>query len=266
MKENINWDQLDEDMQRGYSYLRNHETVLACNEWKKVWDTVVSIMDSGNYNTIEDIDRDFEGTQFISNWISDYEMELGNASIKEPSFAKTRIDFCTEYLEFAADKNELNSLNMRRVIAESYFRFGEAEQGEREFKKLTDEHPTWGWGWIGWSDEYGHNWGKENKNYDKAIEILTQALQVEGIGEKAEIKYRLKETYEHCGMLEEANLIIVEEKDYGVPLSELKNISNNAKFIANKILNVPVRNIKKIGRNEPCPCGSGKKYKRCCGK
>jgi len=23
---------------------------------------------------------------------------------------------------------------------------------------------------------------------------------------------------------------------------------------------------KKIGRNEPCPCGSGKKYKRCCGR
>ena len=21
----------------------------------------------------------------------------------------------------------------------------------------------------------------------------------------------------------------------------------------------------KIGRNEPCPCGSGKKYKHCCG-
>lgn len=25
-------------------------------------------------------------------------------------------------------------------------------------------------------------------------------------------------------------------------------------------------NLKKTGRNEPCPCGSGKKYKRCCGK
>ncbi|HBA97948.1 MAG TPA: SEC-C domain-containing protein, partial [Lachnospiraceae bacterium] len=22
---------------------------------------------------------------------------------------------------------------------------------------------------------------------------------------------------------------------------------------------------KKIGRNDPCPCGSGKKYKKCCG-
>ena len=22
----------------------------------------------------------------------------------------------------------------------------------------------------------------------------------------------------------------------------------------------------KVGRNEPCPCGSGKKYKQCCGR
>jgi preprotein translocase subunit SecA len=22
----------------------------------------------------------------------------------------------------------------------------------------------------------------------------------------------------------------------------------------------------KIGRNDPCPCGSGKKYKKCCGQ
>ena len=22
----------------------------------------------------------------------------------------------------------------------------------------------------------------------------------------------------------------------------------------------------KVGRNEPCPCGSGKKFKKCCGK
>ena len=27
-----------------------------------------------------------------------------------------------------------------------------------------------------------------------------------------------------------------------------------------------VREGAKIGRNDPCPCGSGKKYKKCCGK
>jgi uncharacterized protein YecA (UPF0149 family) len=27
----------------------------------------------------------------------------------------------------------------------------------------------------------------------------------------------------------------------------------------------PVRRPPKVGRNEPCPCGSGRKYKKCCG-
>ena len=27
-----------------------------------------------------------------------------------------------------------------------------------------------------------------------------------------------------------------------------------------------VNSSPKVGRNEPCPCGSGKKYKNCCGK
>ena len=32
---------------------------------------------------------------------------------------------------------------------------------------------------------------------------------------------------------------------------------------------VPVEQAKReqtAGRNDPCPCGSGKKYKKCCGK
>ncbi len=32
------------------------------------------------------------------------------------------------------------------------------------------------------------------------------------------------------------------------------------------IKNVPKKADKKVGRNDPCPCGSGKKYKNCCGK
>ncbi|KKK39173.1 zinc chelation protein SecC [Mesobacillus campisalis] len=34
----------------------------------------------------------------------------------------------------------------------------------------------------------------------------------------------------------------------------------------NMVANTPIRNEKKVGRNDPCPCGSGKKYKKCCGK
>jgi hypothetical protein len=28
----------------------------------------------------------------------------------------------------------------------------------------------------------------------------------------------------------------------------------------------PIRTGPKVGRNQPCPCGSGKKYKKCCGR
>ncbi len=34
----------------------------------------------------------------------------------------------------------------------------------------------------------------------------------------------------------------------------------------NKIKKATPKRVSKIGRNEPCPCGSGKKYKNCCGK
>ena len=29
---------------------------------------------------------------------------------------------------------------------------------------------------------------------------------------------------------------------------------------------LPPRALRKVGRNDPCPCGSGKKYKNCCGR
>ena len=42
----------------------------------------------------------------------------------------------------------------------------------------------------------------------------------------------------------------------------LKGTANDGK---EKVKSVPKR-VNKIGRNDPCPCGSGKKYKQCCGK
>ena len=35
--------------------------------------------------------------------------------------------------------------------------------------------------------------------------------------------------------------------------------------VAEKLKPMPASS-RKTGRNEPCPCGSGKKYKKCCGK
>ena len=50
---------------------------------------------------------------------------------------------------------------------------------------------------------------------------------------------------------------ILEDKSiYGIELHKFIEIIEKKK---------PKR-TKKVGRNDPCPCGSGKKYKQCCGK
>ena len=37
-------------------------------------------------------------------------------------------------------------------------------------------------------------------------------------------------------------------------------------FGGDKTVKKQPRRVQKIGRNDPCPCGSGKKYKNCCGR
>lgn len=50
--------------------------------------------------------------------------------------------------------------------------------------------------------------------------------------------------------------------------STLGNVlGNSPSYVASQYYSKPkqqVREYKKVHRNDPCPCGSGKKYKHCC--
>ena len=60
------------------------------------------------------------------------------------------------------------------------------------------------------------------------------------------------------------------EPDHPEDITELEYMLNPKSFGGKQpkmkqIHNVTVVNTQpKIGRNDPCPCGSGKKYKKCC--
>ncbi|MEE0700305.1 MAG: preprotein translocase subunit SecA [Bacilli bacterium] len=47
---------------------------------------------------------------------------------------------------------------------------------------------------------------------------------------------------------------------------EAKQVKGNANSGLDKVSKSKPKTAKKVGRNDPCPCGSGKKYKQCCGK
>ncbi len=54
----------------------------------------------------------------------------------------------------------------------------------------------------------------------------------------------------------------------GVMHEKSEFVQQNGQWIFNRPLRegpAPVVNTTKVGRNDPCPCGSGKKFKKCCG-
>ncbi len=49
-------------------------------------------------------------------------------------------------------------------------------------------------------------------------------------------------------------------------LSSFEKVDGQWFFKDARMINNPqTRDSPKVGRNDPCPCGSGKKYKKCCG-
>jgi len=121
-------------------------------------------------------------------------------------------------------------------MAESWFQLGEPDKGEALFRNWLKEDPEWGWGWIGWSDCYWHL-DEKIRNPEKAETLLKQGLAVPGVRDRQDILDRL------------ANI----------------NADTCRKSGAEKICKqTPETEKTKVGRNEPCPCGNGKKYKKCC--
>ena len=60
------------------------------------------------------------------------------------------------------------------------------------------------------------------------------------------------------------NLDAIQDED--APLDTDENPIPLVEFLrARPSIQPAHRESKKIGRNDPCPCGSGKKYKKCCG-
>gem|GEM_PF-3712410 len=47
--------------------------------------------------------------------------------------------------------------------------------------------------------------------------------------------------------------------------NETGSAHESGRYRGDNVIQLPVR-VNKAGRNDPCPCGSGKKYKKCCGR
>ena len=107
------------------------------------------------------------------------------------------------------------------------------------------------------------------------IPVMTMVGFLDGIDESLIVPNPIEEMDEDT----EVNLIFDKEKLYknmvdakadwlyGLPMWDniFDEDKKKALYREAKKANTVIKG-KKVGRNDPCPCGSGKKYKLCCGK
>ncbi len=111
------------------------------------------------------------------------------------------------------------------------------------------------------------------KDHLFAMDHLKEGIGLRGYGQRDPLTEYKKEAFdmftEMTGrMSTEALSRIFKVQVRGA--DEIKSVPRGQQVSYNRVEGAeerkPVKREQKVGRNDPCPCGSGKKYKKCCGK
>jgi tetratricopeptide (TPR) repeat protein len=287
---------LDDKIQAGYDALERREAVSAVAIWLDAWSDVLRLCDLTGVDSIREFDGRFSMYQSLFNWSQDLEDALWNGGREDPRLLRARIAVCGEALRRFSNQDALMVENRRRAVAESYFELGETDKAEALLEQWLDADPSWGWGWIGWADLHFLT-NDRPEDYGRAEELLRRGYSTSGVRDRGDIAERLVLLYRETGRDEEAEALAAEAKRIGrlnAGVSVRRTIhSEDADdrtvvcetatatfegegFPLDRMMeivealdaarpSIHPRRATRVGRNAPCPCGSGRKHKKCCG-
>ncbi len=110
------------------------------------------------------------------------------------------------------------------------------------------------------------------KDHLLSIDRLKEGIGLRGYAQKDPLVEYKKEAFDLFGDMSQRIRSEVIQRLFKIQIKKEEpdlSIKKEQTFIYNKSdgdePKQPVKKEKKAGRNDPCPCGSGKKYKKCCG-
>ena len=105
------------------------------------------------------------------------------------------------------------------------------------------------------------------KEHINNLEQLRQTIGLRGYGQRDPLSEYKNESFALFENLLSSLKVDVTKTFSRIIIKESTNpINDNEDFVEGPIANKNFPSKEKISRNAPCPCGSGKKYKHCCGK
>lgn len=217
--------------------------------WLEAFRDMVQLMRLSATGDIEEFEEKFYGPGYLLGWLRNFESNLSDACEQDPTLYPQCISFCEEFIQRFGDRYPLGAENFRCAMAELYFESGDKAKAEALFGDWLTADPEWGMGWTGFAELY-HVATPATADAARWESILKQALAIPTVRDREFILHSLYDCLMEQGRREEADALGLDLVD-----SEVESEPEPPP--------VPVRSTK-VGRNEPCPCGSGSKYKKCC--
>ena len=187
----------------------------------------------------------------VSNDVKDWNI---NSLVKKLQFLADK-DVAVEYNTNAEFKDYFYTKAME-IYDGKYAEYGEKIMAELERKVLL------------------HNVDMRWMDHIDAMEELKRGIYLRSYAQQDPVVAFRMESYD---MFDEMNALIREGTVVTLLTFRLKSEEDIKREQAAKITATsgaddgsdkkrPVKKGEKVGRNDPCPCGSGKKYKKCCGR
>ncbi len=215
----------------------------------------------------------FELTRGILEWLED--QYIGDPKHPEEWNAEDYAKKIKEYFAYDITPEEVRKIPRDRLTDEMYKRVTEAYSekvkkiGNEEMFKMHERFVA-----LQFLDRH---WKDHLLNMDH----LKDAIGLRGYGQKDPIIEYKKESFalfEDMMSRVEDNIIKVLYWIQPASEEQVREEKRKAKAKQRKLIHASVkdkeapvvstvkRDKPKVGRNDPCPCGSGKKYKKCCGR
>ncbi|HHV27325.1 MAG TPA: preprotein translocase subunit SecA [Tissierellia bacterium] len=194
------------------------------------------------------IDMYSQGSEFVEEWdLEGFENYLKTSFLPSGYLTKENIN--------NMDKEEIRE--KLYSLSEKRYKEKEAEIGEERFREIER---------IVLLQVVDNKW----MDHIDAMAQLKQGIGLRAYGQEDPVRAYQIEGFD---MFEEMTISIQEDTVkylYNVETPDKMERKRVAKAVStnkeNQGKQKPIVKEKKVGRNDPCPCGSGKKYKKCCGR
>lgn len=250
------WDEWDALVEKGYTAQNKKNTLVMIDYWWQAWEIFQQIVKQAEFKIgISGLMESQDYRYPVDAWLQDMEMELGNVGEHEK-----RIEFCQKLLEMLDWTFDDNS-NFAVAIGEALYAEGKDAEGREWFEDCLkkDRHNANILNAFSWCIQ-------DTEGIEQAYELLRREVIGVACGFENAILFERAKSFARFMELEK-DLKWIEAQMDSFHDSIMKAEQYNDWYDDFQMpIQQPIIKEQKIYPNDPCPCGSGKKYKKCCGK